>query len=71
MKVSSVQVSRLAGLSSTLEVLEGVDLTLNGTVTGAMTLPDTIKPLELDFASGAGKKAVSPNRWSTKATVMR
>ncbi|MEH6570007.1 MAG: DUF3971 domain-containing protein, partial [Halioglobus sp.] len=54
MEVSGVQVSRLAGLSATLKALEGVDLTLNGTVTGAMTLPDTIKPLELDFASGAG-----------------
>ncbi len=53
-KVSSVQLSRLASLDKRLEVLEGVDLSLNGTVSGAMTLPDTVKSLELDIAGGSG-----------------
>jgi hypothetical protein len=54
MKVRSVQLSRLASLDKRLEVLEGVNLSLNGTVSGAMTLPDTVKSLELDVAGGTG-----------------
>ncbi len=53
-KINGLQPSKLAGLDTKLEVLEGVDLTLNGTISGAMTLPDTIKSLELDVAGGSG-----------------
>jgi len=54
MKISGVQLSRLAGLDERFELLEGVDLSLNGTVSGTMTLPDTVKSLELDVTSKAG-----------------
>ncbi len=54
MNVSGVELSRLAGLDERLEILAGVDLSLNGTIVGAMTLPDTVKSLELDVASKAG-----------------
>ena len=58
LKVSDVQLSRLAGLSEELELLKGVDLTLDATVTGVITLPDQIKSLELDMVAGKGSIAL-------------
>jgi len=54
LKLSDVKPSSLAGLAPALEILKGVDLVLNGTVSGAMTLPETINSLELDVSAGAG-----------------
>ena len=57
LKVSNVKPSRLAGLAPELDILKGVDLVLDGTVSGAMTLPGTITSLELDVRAGAGSIA--------------
>ena len=57
LKFGDIQPSRLAGLDPRLEVLKGVKLTLNGAVSGAMTLPDTITSLDLDVSGGAGSIA--------------
>ncbi|MEH6588922.1 MAG: DUF3971 domain-containing protein [Halioglobus sp.] len=54
MNISGVRPARLAALDPRLELLTGVDLSLTGTVSGAMTLPDTVKSLELNVAGKAG-----------------
>ncbi len=69
MKVSGVRPSRLAGLSKRLEFLEGVDLTLSGSVSGAMTLPDTINSLELEVAGGTG--SISLDRYFPDPLLIR
>jgi len=69
LKVSDVKSSRLAGLAPALEILKGVDLVLNGTVSGAMTLPETINSLELDVSAGAG--SISLERFFPKPLQVR
>ncbi|MEH6583512.1 MAG: AsmA-like C-terminal domain-containing protein [Halioglobus sp.] len=54
MDVSGMRPARLAALDPRLELLAGVDLNVNATVSGAMTLPDTVKSLELNVAGKAG-----------------
>jgi hypothetical protein len=53
-KASGVEPARLAGLNDRLKALEGVDLSLDATVVGAVTLPDTVKSLDLNIVGGAG-----------------
>jgi len=52
--VSDVLLSKLSGLAAGLEPLGGIDLVLKGTLSGNMTLPDTVHSLELDIGSDAG-----------------
>ena len=52
--VSDVLLSNLSGLAAGLEPLGGVDLVLKGTLSGNMTLPDTVHSLDLDIGSDAG-----------------
>jgi hypothetical protein len=52
--VNGVNISALSRLGAGFDVLSGVDLTLNGTLSGTMTLPETIHSLELDASGGAG-----------------
>ncbi len=51
---SDVLLSNLSGLAAGLEPLGGIDLVLKGTLSGNMTLPDTIHSLELDIGGDAG-----------------
>jgi len=55
--VSGVRLSNLSGLDARLGRLKDIDLTLAGTVSGKMTLPETIHSLKLDLSSGPGKIA--------------
>ena len=56
--VNDVHLSRLAGLNEKLKILEGVDMTVNGHVSGEMKLPDMVKSLELDITGEHGSVAL-------------
>jgi hypothetical protein len=55
--VSGVRLSSLSKLNTRLGALKDVDLTLAGTVSGKITLPETIHSLELNVSSGPGNIA--------------
>ena len=52
--VSDVLLSNLSGLAAGLKPFGGIDLVLEGTLSGNITLPDTVHSLELDIGSDAG-----------------
>ena len=55
LQVAGLRLAEFAQLAPGLRDLAGVDLTLGGTISTAITLPDTVHKLEVDIKSGAGQ----------------
>jgi len=55
LQFAGLQPAGFAQLAPGLEALAGVSLTLGGTVSTALTLPDTVHKLEMDINSSAGQ----------------
>lgn len=59
LKLKGVHLQKLSKLNDSLAALDGINMTLDGSVSASMTLPDIIHSLEIEARSGAGDVLLS------------